>query len=447
MAGLEPFFSTVDAAYRQADDDRALLERSLELTSNELLEQNKRLRDELDERARIQTQLQQELESRRKAEESLRQSLVRLDGAQRIARLGYWTMSFVDGQIFWSDQIYRIFGFEPGEVKPSFKLFASMVEPESIERIAGLIQITGPHVTRELLIPITRPNGEVRTIRASGEVVRNVDGEMVQINGVCVDVTIEEEHRQELVHAKEHAETMLRLKSAFLSNMSHELRTPLTGILGYAELLEYEVGPDQQPLVGAVLRGGRRLMDTLNSVLDLAQLESGSYQLDLRPVEVRTESAEALEALRPLADKKGLRLELVNRPAAAWCSADRNALCRVFNNLIGNAIKFTDAGHVVVDVTSDAANVRIRVADTGPGIPAEFIPHLFDEFRQASDGHDRQHEGNGLGLTITKRLIELMGGTIEVTSHLGAGSVFEVCLPAGQHTHTVGVPTALEAVA
>ncbi|GAB5537664.1 MAG: hypothetical protein Rubg2KO_39130 [Rubricoccaceae bacterium] len=446
MDGLGPFLDTVNAAYKQADDDRALLERSLELTSNELLEQNQRLRRELDERARIQTQLQTELEHRRTAEESLRQSLVRLDGAQRIARLGYWAMSLVDGGVFWSDQTYRIFGFEPGQVEPSFKLFATMVEPETIERIAGLLHITGPHVTRELLIPITRPNGEVRTIRASGEVVHDAGGEMVQINGVCVDVTIEEEHRQELVRAKEHAETMLRLKSAFLSNMSHELRTPLTGILGYAELLEYEVGEDQKPLVSAVVRGGQRLMDTLNSVLDLAQLESGSYALDLEPVEARAESREVLETLLPLASKKGLRLELVNRHAAAWCTVDRKALYRVLNNLIGNAIKFTESGHVVVDVNAAAGNVWIRVADTGPGVPADFIAHLFDEFRQASDGHARQHEGNGLGLTISKKLIELMGGTIEVTSHEGIGSVFEVCLPAASqelaHTSASNAPVA-----
>ena len=429
LDALEPFFQAVNAAYVQADDDRAMLERSLELTSNELLEQNQRLQAELDERTQIQDQLRIELASRQEAEESLRQNLVRLDGAQRIAKLGYWTMSFVDGTVFWSDQTYRIFGYEPGEVTPTFGLFASLVPEDTIERIAGLIEITGAHTTRELIIPVTRANGEVRTVRASGEVVRNEKGETIQINGVCVDVTAEEEHRKELVRAKEHAETMLRLKSAFLSNMSHELRTPLTGILGYAELLAEEVGPDQKSLVSAVLRGGLRLMDTLNSVLDLAQLESGSYSLDLQPIEARTESLEVLEALRPLATKKGLRLELVNRHAAAWCTADRNALYRVLNNLIGNAIKFTESGHVVVDIKSDRTQVRIRVADTGPGIPADFLPHLFDEFRQASDGHARQHEGNGLGLTITKRLIELMGGTIEANSHVGAGSVFEVCLP------------------
>ncbi|MEO0559435.1 MAG: ATP-binding protein [Bacteroidota bacterium] len=446
-AGLEPFFDVVDAAYRQADDDRGLLERSLELTSNELLEQNRRLRQELDERTRIQELLRDELATRRRVEESLRQSVVRLDAAQRIARLGYWTVSLEDGTVFWSDQMFRIFGYEPGEVTPTFGLFASLVPEGTIDRIAGLIQITEAHVTREMLIPITRADGTSRTIRASGEVVRNNEDLPVQINGVCVDVTTEEEYRQELVRAKEHAEAMLRLKSAFLSNMSHELRTPLTGILGYAELLDAEVAEAQKDLVGAVVRGGHRLMDTLNSVLDLAQLESGNYHLDLQPIEARSEAQDTIEALLPLADAKRLRLELVNRPAAAWCHADRNALYRVLNNLVGNAIKFTEAGHVAVDVDTLGTQVVIRVADTGPGIAAEFLPHLFDEFRQASDGHSRQHEGNGLGLTITKRLVELMGGTIEVTSHVGAGSVFEVMLPMPPAVRRSRTASVLDAVA
>ena len=221
--------------------------------------------------------------------------------------------------------------------------------------------------------------------------------------------------------------------------MSHELRTPLTGILGFAEVLAEEVGPDQQPWVDAILRGGRRLQDTLRSVLDLAQLEGGAVQLDTGSVDVAAEAAEVCALLGPLAYEKGIALAFDPAGASAGLPptavADRAALHRVLVNLVGNAVKFTETGQVAIDVqpahTLEGHDiVRVRVRDTGVGIDPAFVPHLFEEFKQASEGYGRTHEGNGLGLAITKRLVALMGGRIEVESELGAGTTFTVDLPA-----------------
>ncbi|HEX8299076.1 MAG TPA: HAMP domain-containing sensor histidine kinase, partial [Rubricoccaceae bacterium] len=203
--------------------------------------------------------------------------------------------------------------------------------------------------------------------------------------------------------------------------------TPLTAILGYAEMLAAEAPLDIQNLVEPIWRGGSRLMDTLNSVLDLAQIEAGEVTLSAKPADLLAEVDEACAVLRPLALAKGLDLRVVGSPA--WVLADRPALSRVLTNLIGNAVKFTDSGSITVEAGSDDAWGWVRVSDTGVGIAPEFLPALFSEFKQESEGHGRAYEGNGLGLAIAKRLVDLMGGEIAVVSEKGVGSVFTLRLP------------------
>ena len=244
---------------------------------------------------------------------------------------------------------------------------------------------------------------------------------------VALDVTEQNRARRDLVEARDAAEGANRLKSAFLANMSHEIRTPLTAIIGFAEMLAHEVPAAQQDLVNPIARGGRRLLETLNSVLDLAQLESGTATLHPVPVDVFAEADEALGLLLPLVEEKGLAVQLTGASAVAL--ADRPALHCILNNLVGNAVKFTERGRIDVEVGADEGGVWLRVADTGAGISAEFLPRLFQEYEQESTGHARSHEGNGLGLAITKRLVDLMGGTIEVQSAPGQGTAFTVTLP------------------
>ncbi|HYE96599.1 MAG TPA: HAMP domain-containing sensor histidine kinase [Rubricoccaceae bacterium] len=234
----------------------------------------------------------------------------------------------------------------------------------------------------------------------------------------------------ELRRAKRQAEEVARLKSAFLANMSHEIRTPLTAILGFADVLGQEVtDPQHQEFVELIARGGRRLMDTLTSVLDLARLQSGGMTLTLGPVDVAEVARDAVEALRPLARAKGLALA-AHVPTGVYARADRAALQRVLLNLLSNAVKFTTEGRVVLAIDAAGPAVRLRVSDTGRGIGPAFLPRLFDEFRQESTGHARSHEGSGLGLAITKGLVDLMGGAIAVESVPGIGSTFTVTLVA-----------------
>ncbi len=230
----------------------------------------------------------------------------------------------------------------------------------------------------------------------------------------------------ELVAAKEAAEEMSRLKSAFLANMSHEIRTPLTGIIGFATVLSKEVPDEQREFAELISTSGRRLMEMLNSVLDLAKLESNQMQLDRRRIPLVEEVKKVVDLLRSLADEKNLTLAF-SAPGVdddVCIRGDRAALHRILHNLVGNAVKFTDEGRVEVKVWANGKEAGIDVIDSGVGIDSRFIPHLFEEFRQESSGVMRSHQGSGLGLAITKRLVDLMGAEIQVESTKGEGSCF-----------------------
>ena len=248
------------------------------------------------------------------------------------------------------------------------------------------------------------------------------------IQAIFRNVTDRHRYEQQLIEAKEHAEEMLRLKTSFLNNMSHEIRTPIASILGYAEVLVEEIEGHQRDFAVTITQSARRLQKTLDSVLDLAQLESGETTLDLEPLDVAAEVREVTAVLHPLAQKKGLEV-IVEAPDAVQSCLDASCLHRILNNLVGNAVKFTDEGHVRVTVEADEEGVHVEVEDTGIGISDDFAEHIFDEFRQESSGLTRSHDGTGLGLTITRHLVELMDGGIRVESEKGVGSTFTLSFP------------------
>ena len=222
---------------------------------------------------------------------------------------------------------------------------------------------------------------------------------------------------------------MTRLKDAFLANMSHEIRTPLTGIIGFADLLGEEVPEANREAVEIIRRSGRRLMETLNSVLDLSRLESRTMELRVKPVRLVERVRAAFDMFRVQAEGKGLRLEVRASEEGLAVEADRLALDRVLNNLLSNAIKFTAEGGVTVTASAMGEQVEIAVSDTGVGIDEASLPHLFKAFYQESSGLNRGYEGSGLGLAITKQLVDLMRGEIEVESEKGRGTTFRLRLP------------------
>ncbi len=253
-------------------------------------------------------------------------------------------------------------------------------------------------------------------------------------------------YEQQLIAAKEEAEEMNRLKDAFLANMSHELRTPLTAIIGYAEVLrdlavQFNLPDEAREFATTIEKAGQRLLKTLTSVLDLAQLESGVREVQSESFDIVEQTEERMNLFKKQARDKGLVLAL-HAPGRdnEHVSMDRTAYVRILTNLLSNAIKFTDEGRIDVSVRWEGQEVVLTVADTGIGIGEDFLPDLFDQFKQESAGIDRSHEGTGLGLPITKELVALMDGDIAVESEKGVGTTFTVRLPTTVEYQTREVP-------
>ncbi|WP_263786907.1 PAS domain S-box protein [Salinibacter grassmerensis] len=273
--------------------------------------------------------------------------------------------------------------------------------------------------------------------------VTDLDGEVTQVVAFGLDITERKERERELVDAKEEAERMNRLKSAFLANMSHEIRTPLTSILGFAETIGREVDPSQNvsdvdlstlaEFSSLIERSGQRLMNTLTGVLNLSKLQAGEMNLSPGPVDLATEARETADQFAPQAKSAGvdLRLQEDDNPVRAW--ADASGLQIVVRNLLSNAVKYTEeGGEVWVRVRSEEGAAILEVEDTGIGMDPETTDGLFEAFKQASDGVGREYEGTGLGLTVTKEVLDRMGGAIEVETEEGVGSRFTVRLCAAE---------------
>lgn len=274
-----------------------------------------------------------------------------------------------------------------------------------------------------------RKSGELFWEYASISPIIDKQGEITSFIAIKEDITQKKLAQLELVAAKEKAEEMSELKTKFLANMSHELRTPLIGVLGYAEILLNDLNEDdQKEMVSTIFNSGKRLLNTLNLLLDLSRIESNKEELNFSKKNIGEITTNAVKLFSMNAESKNLVLEtkIINNIEA---EIDERIFVQIINNLVNNAIKFTDEGNITVEIDSEITDFIVRIKDTGIGIPKDKQEIIFDEFRQVSEGLSRRHQGTGLGLTITKKYIEMLNGTISVESIESIGSVFTVKIP------------------
>jgi signal transduction histidine kinase len=288
-----------------------------------------------------------------------------------------------------------------------------------------------------LVIPLIRPDRAVGALvvrrRAPGDFAP-ATVELLATFGAQSVVAIEnarlfgeiEQKSRELAVASQH-------KSQFLANMSHELRTPLNAILGYTELILDDIYGATPPRMRDVLlrveTNGKHLLGLINDVLDLSKIEAGQLTLALGDFSVDDLARGVFAAVEPLATEKHLALTLDLPDGLPQAHGDERRLSQVLLNLVGNAIKFTDAGEVRITAAAADGSLTLAVRDTGPGIAPEDQAKIFEEFQQADNSTTRQKGGTGLGLAISRRIVELHGGSIRVESAPGRGSTFSVTLP------------------
>ncbi len=382
----------------------------------------------------------QDIDDRKRAELALAERERQLLEAQGLASIGNWTANVLTGELVWSDQIYRIFGHEPGSFVPSVAAFHAAVHPDDQELIRESerrAEQTGRH---DVTHRIVRPDGSVRHVHELAQAETDASGRLVRMTGTVQDVTERVAFEQALVAAREAADRANQAKSEFLSSMSHELRTPLNAILGFGQLMELDetLPADQQDNVHEIIKAGRHLLDLINEVLDLAKVESGRIDLSMEAVELQPLVEECRMLLQPLAEQRGIGIQIADATGYRL-RTDRTRLKQVLLNLLSNAVKYNrDNGRVTLEVQLQAPTVlRLAVRDTGRGIPADRLQELFQPFNRL--GADRSDiEGTGIGLTITRRIVELMGGEVGVESEVGVGSVFWIDLPLLEAPATVG---------
>ncbi len=281
----------------------------------------------------------------------------------------------------------------------------------------------------EVRLRLRRHDGEYRWMLVRAQPVRDPEG-LVAWFASTTDIEDQMRTEQDLRAAKEYAESLTAAKSEFLASMSHEIRTPLTSILGFAELLQEKAPPDIQEWAELICDAGRRLMETLNSVLDLARLEGGQMALELAPLDLVAQAREIALLFQSQANQKGLRIVEEYGGNNIRVDADPAAINRVLFNVVGNAIKFTESGTVCLRIRKGEHRAHIEVQDSGPGMSHAFLEQLFQPFRQEVGLGKRG--GSGLGLAITRQLVDLMNGTILARSEKGVGSTFTISLPLSQ---------------
>lgn len=349
--------------------------------------------------------------------------------AETLGQLGSWSYDIATGQRQWSEGMYGLVGQTASLASPP-PLSAVLPEAEVLALTAletDLLSSGASTAERTLrLHPFASAPIEVRaTVRS----IRTAGGPPRGIVGVLADVTAQVERERELERAKEEAESVAALKSAILENMNHEIRTPLTAVIGYAQLLRMDAPDHLLDLVTPIETGGHRLLETLNAILDLARLEAGVASLSADPFDATPLLNDATRVAREQAHTQGLVFTTSYSASPLAVSGDPDALRCALDHLIGNALKFTEAGGIAVAAEVQDGWAEIRVSDTGPGIAPEFMERLFEPFHQESTGTRRLYEGSGLGLAVSHRLITAMGGAITASSVVGEGTTMTLRLP------------------
>ncbi|SDB45462.1 PAS domain S-box-containing protein [Desulfonatronum thiosulfatophilum] len=411
-------------------------------------------------------QYDMDVTDRKSAELALQESQERLYLATSGTGIGIWDYSVKDGHLEWDDQMLVLYGEQRSAFSGSLEDWRRHVHPDDVERTMELLDSALSHDTTfttefRIIRGETAPKNEqdenVRYLVGSGLVRRDAQGNAIRAVGINYDIT---EHRQaqaELERSNRQLEESIEqtkhmavaaqaanvAKSQFLANMSHEIRTPMNGVIGMTGLLlDTELTEEQRTFAEGIRTSGESLLLLINDILDLSKVEADKLSLEELDFDLRKIMNETAELLARRAAEKGLEMNCrISEEIPEHLRGDPTRLRQILLNLWGNAIKFTSVGEVETTVVlerklKERYLLRFAVKDTGIGIPGEMLPAIFDPFHQVDASTTRNYGGTGLGLPISKRLVEMMGGTMEAESTLGQGSTFSFTIILGEAAST-----------
>lgn len=368
------------------------------------------------------------------AERKSRESDERLQLAEVAAGFGIWEWNIAAESCQLSQGAATMLGFAGGTQLRLMSEIFDQIHPDDREEVSLVMQRNVNSGTVEVKFRAVKPDGTYRWCSGMGQTKGNGET-FTKVIGATIDITAQREMLLSLQNACIRAEAAAQAKSEFLANMSHEIRTPLNGVIGMADLLlDAGLTTEQKDYASTIRTCGEALLAIISDVLDLSKIEAGKVTLEALSFDLRALLEEVAEMLAPAAQAKGLDV-VVHYPAGmpTHFVGDGHRIRQVVTNLLGNAVKFTHTGHILIAAELEQAEnggrqVKISVTDTGIGIAAENIASLFEKFSQADTSTTRRYGGSGLGLAICKQLVELMGGSIHVLSKIGSGSTFQFSL-------------------
>ena len=376
--------------------------------------------------------ISRDISQRKRDEQQLRLSEARLNMALEAAQDGLWDWNLTAGEVYLSPRWLAHMGYDQRRPMVTAEEVNALTHPDDLPgvRRGAAAHLRGETTVYEREFRVKDATGGWSWVLLRGQVVeRDAKGRALRMLGTVSDFTARKRQEAELRRAKEEAERANRAKSEFLANVSHEIRTPMNGILGMVELaLDDPLAPQQRDRLRLVQDSARSLLAIINDLLDLSKIEAGKVTIDLCRFALRDEVALTIRSLAVRAKEKGLRLTCTIAPGVpSYVVGDPDRLRQVLVNLVGNAVKFTELGGIAIRVhraPGTELRVMFEIADTGIGIASDRLEAIFAPFEQADLSTTRRFGGTGLGLTISSRLVRLMGGAIKVTSQVGVGSTF-----------------------
>lgn len=389
--------------------------------------------NDLSEKAFSNLQLNLQIEKKNKAEEALIKEQYLMEALMNNLPLHIYFKDKDSRFIRINKAHAHSFGVRSPEEavgKSDFDFFTDEHATSALEDEQFILKSGKPLIKEEKETRKDRPDTWVSTIKLP---LFNHKGKTIGTFGISRDITTQKYAEKELLNAKERAEESDRLKSAFLANMSHEIRTPMNGILGFADLLKEPglSGESQKEYIQIIEKSGVRMLNIINDIIDISKIESGQMDVTLSDTNVNDQTQYIYTFFKPEVEQKGLQFILKNGLPykSSIIHTDREKIYAILTNLVKNAIKFTNHGSIEFGYYVKSDKLEFYIRDTGAGIPKEQLSLIFERFRQGNESLSKEYEGSGLGLSISKAYIELLGGKIRVESKVGYGSTFYFTLP------------------